>query len=80
MDLQSRKLTFIQAFLTLQSEEAIAQFEKLMKKAKNIDEENQFSPFTVEEMNERISRSEDDFKVKNSKPLLNFCQNTKGEI
>jgi hypothetical protein len=67
MDIQSRKLAFIQAFLTLQSEEAIAQFEKLMKKAKNIDEENRFSPFTVEEMNERISRSEDDFKSKKFK-------------
>ncbi|AZA59182.1 hypothetical protein [Chryseobacterium shandongense] len=67
MDIQSRKLAFIQAFLTLQSEEAIAQFEKLMKKAKNIDEENRFSPFTVEEMNERISRSEDDFKNKKFK-------------
>lgn len=67
MDIQSRKLAFIQAFLTLQSEEAIAQFEKLMKKAKNIDEENQFNPFTVEEMNERISRSEDDFKNKKFK-------------
>ena len=67
MDIQSRKLAFIQAFLTLQSEEAIAQFEKMMKKAKNIDEENQFSPFTVEEMNERISRSEDDFKNKKFK-------------
>lgn len=67
MDIQSRKLAFIQAFLTLQSEEAIAQFERLMKKAKNIDEENQFNPFTVEEMNERISRSEDDFKNKKFK-------------
>jgi hypothetical protein len=38
-----------------------------MKKAKNIDEENQFNPFTVEEMNERISRSEDDFNNKRFK-------------
>lgn len=67
MDIQSRKLAFIQSFLNLKSEEVIAQFEKLMKKAKNIDEENQFSPFTVEEMNERISRSEDDFKNKKFK-------------
>lgn len=67
MDIQSRKLAFIQSFLNLKSEEVIAQFEKLMKKAKNIDEENQFIPFTVEEMNERISRSEDDFKNKKFK-------------
>lgn len=67
MDIQSRKLAFIQAFLTLQSEEMIGQFEKLMKKAKNMDEENQFKPFSTEEMNERISRSEDDFNNKKFK-------------
>ncbi|WP_343664339.1 hypothetical protein [Chryseobacterium mucoviscidosis] len=67
MDIQSRKLAFIQAFLNLQSEEMIVQFEKLMKKAKNMDEENQFKPFSKEEMNERISRSEDDFNNKKFK-------------
>jgi hypothetical protein len=67
MDIQSRKLAFIQAFLTLQSEEMIVQFEKLMKKAKNMDEENQFKTFSTEEMNERISRSEDDFNNKKFK-------------
>lgn len=67
MDIQSRKLAFIQAFLNLQSEEMIVQFEKLMKKAKNMDEENQFKPFSTEEMNERISRSEDDFNNKKFK-------------
>ncbi|WBX99814.1 hypothetical protein [Chryseobacterium gambrini] len=65
MDIQSRKLAFIQAFLNLQSEEMIGQ--KLMKKAKNMDEENQFKPFSTEEMNERISRSEDDFNNKKFK-------------
>ena len=45
----------------------IVQFEKLMKKAKNMDEENQFKPFSTEEMNERISRSEDDFNNKKFK-------------
>ncbi|WP_336732117.1 hypothetical protein [Chryseobacterium sp. VD8] len=67
MDIQSRKLAFIQAFLNLQSEEMIGQFEKLMKKAKNMDEENQFKPFSIEEMNERITRSEDDFNNKKFK-------------
>ncbi len=80
MDIQSRKLAFIQAFLTLQSEEMIAQFEKLMKKAKNIDEENQFSPFTVEEINERISRSEDDFRNKKFKTTSELLSKYKGEL
>lgn len=67
MDIQTRKLEFIQAFLKLQSEEVIAQFEKLLKNTKNIDVENKFEPFTIEEMNERISKSEEDFKNKKFK-------------
>lgn len=67
MDIQTRKLEFIQAFLKLQSEEVIAQFEKLLKNTKNIDAENKFEPFTIEEMNERISKSEEDFKNKKFK-------------
>lgn len=67
MDIQSRKLEFIQDFLKLQSEEVIAQFEKLLKKAKNIEEENTLEKLTIEEMNERISKSEDDFENKQFK-------------
>jgi hypothetical protein len=67
MDIQTRKLEFIQAFLKLQSEEAIAQFEKLLKNTKNIDVENKFEPFSIEEMNNRISKSEEDFKNKKFK-------------
>ncbi|MCS3867677.1 hypothetical protein J3D55_000593 [Chryseobacterium ginsenosidimutans] len=67
MDIQTRKLEFIQAFLKLQSEEAIAQFEKLLKNTKNIDVENKFEPFSIEEMNDRISKSEEDFKNKKFK-------------
>ena len=67
MDIQTRKLEFIQAFLKLQSEEVIAQFEKLLKNTKNIDVENKFEPFTMEEMNERILKSEEDFKNKKFK-------------
>ncbi|QQQ26969.1 hypothetical protein [Chryseobacterium indoltheticum] len=67
MDIQSRKLEFIQDFLKLQSEEVIAQFEKLLKKAKNIEEENKLEKLTIEELNERISKSEDDFENKKFK-------------
>jgi len=78
MDIQSRKLEFIQDFLKLQSEEVIAQFEKLLKKAKNIEEENKFEKLTIEEMNERISKSEDDFenkKFKTTSELLSKYSN-----
>ncbi|WP_411811555.1 hypothetical protein ACLB9Y_17265 [Chryseobacterium scophthalmum] len=78
MDIQSRKLEFIQDFLKLQSEEVIAQFEKLLKKAKNIEEENNLEKLTIEEMNERISKSEDDFenkKFKTTSELLSKYSN-----
>ena len=61
MDLQSRKIEFVQVFLKLQSEEAITQLEKLLKKeTKKIQPD--FKPMTVEELNRRIDQSEDDFK------------------
>ncbi|OBW41311.1 hypothetical protein AB670_02288 [Chryseobacterium sp. MOF25P] len=78
MNIQSRKLEFIQDFLKLQSEEVIAQFERLLKKAKNIEEENTLEKLTVEEMNERISKSEDDFenkKFKTTSELLSKYSN-----
>lgn len=62
MDLQTRKIEFVQAFLKLQSEEMISQFEKLLRKAKQSESENDFEPFTVEELNERILQSEKDFE------------------
>ncbi len=62
MDIQTRKIEFVQAFLKLQSEEMISQFEKLLKKANKTNSDKEFIPFTIEELNERISKSEDDFK------------------
>lgn len=64
MDIQSRKIEFVQAFLKLQSEELISQFENLLKKKSVIksDEQQQFKPMSLEEFNERIDKSESDFK------------------
>ena len=70
MDLQTRKLEFIQEFLKLQSEEVISQFENLMKKRSNKDS---FKPMSMEEFNKGIDKSEDDFKngrYKTSSELL----------
>lgn len=57
MDLQTRKIEFVQEFLKLQSEEVISQFENLLKK-KTLN----FKPMSVEEFNSRIDKSENDFK------------------
>ncbi|QIY82959.1 hypothetical protein HER18_05125 [Chryseobacterium sp. NEB161] len=62
MDIQTRKIEFVQSFLKLQSEEIISQFEKLLNKTKKSNPEEEFKPFTIEELNERISKSEDDFE------------------
>ncbi len=60
MNIESRKIEFVQAFLNLQSEELISQFEKLLKKAKQSEKE--LKPFTMKELHERIAKSEDDFQ------------------
>jgi uncharacterized small protein (DUF1192 family) len=64
MDLQTRKIEFIQAFLKLQSEEVISQFENLLKKknVQKIIEKDYFKPMSIDELNNRIDKSEEDFK------------------
>lgn len=73
MDIQTRKIEFIQEFLKIQSEEAIAQFENLLKKRKISDSEDLFKPMSIDELNKRIDKSEEDFKndkYKSSSQLL----------
>jgi len=62
MDLQTRKIEFIQEFLKLQDEEAVARLEKLLEKEKKTDNVKQVKPMTKEELNQRIDESESDFK------------------
>jgi hypothetical protein len=57
MDIQTRKLEFIQEFLKIQSEEIISRLERILK---NIDDD--FSPLTIEEFNSRIDQSLEDSK------------------
>ncbi|MFP5437642.1 MAG: hypothetical protein ACLGH8_07660 [Bacteroidia bacterium] len=61
MDLQTRKIEFVQEFLKLQNEEIISILEVVMKQQTSIAKDH-FKPMTVEELNARIDRSEDDFK------------------
>ena len=69
MDIQTRKIEFIQAFLKLQSEELISQFENLLKNksAVEIDENQSLEPMSISELNDRIDKSESDFKNGNYK-------------
>jgi lipoate-protein ligase A len=63
MDLQTRKLNFIQDFLKVESEKTIAQFEKLLRNT--VANEEELNPMTVDEFHKRINQSLED--VKNGK-------------
>ena len=58
MDIQTRKIEFVQAFLKLQSEKVISRLEQILEK----ENQNEFGPFTIEEFNRRIDKSMEDSK------------------
>ncbi|OCB70092.1 hypothetical protein B0A79_01565 [Flavobacterium piscis] len=60
MDLDTRKVIFIRDFLKLESEKAISQFEKLLKKETKIDSE--LKPMSISDFSKRISDSLEDSK------------------
>lgn len=61
MDIQSRKIEFIQEFLQLQSEAAIAKLEKLLRK-ESAAEDSRFNPMSIEEYETRVKISIEDSK------------------
>lgn len=58
MDIQTRKIEFIQTFLKLQSEELVSILENILS-SETIRE---FEPMSVSELNQRIDQSEKDFE------------------
>lgn len=60
MDLQSRKISFVQEFLSIESEEIISRLENFLKKEKKVNTTKEFSPMTMEEFQNRINQSEQD--------------------
>lgn len=62
MDIQTRKIEFVQSFLKLQSEEVIAKLEKILKKSQGSEVLEDWKPFSIEELNDRILQSEKDFE------------------
>lgn len=67
MNLEARKLEFIQEFLKLQSEEMISRLEKILKNENDEANDGLFEPMNIEELNERIHKSESDFENKRFK-------------
>ena len=73
MNIEARKIEFIQEFLKVQSEDVIYRFEKLLRKENIISYKKKFEPMTIEELNKRIDQSESDFRnnrFKTSSELL----------
>lgn len=64
MDIQNRKIQFVQAFLKLQSEQVISQLEELlnMKSTIELEQKSAFKPMSIEEFKDRIDIVENDFK------------------
>ena len=58
MDLQTRKINFVQDFLKLENEKAISHFEKLLQKENQNNLE--FKPMTMKEFQKRIDKSTED--------------------
>jgi len=72
MDLQERKIHFVQEFLKLKNEEIIHKLEDTLKSEKTKRFPDPSVPFTLEEFHEKIDRAEDDAKngrVKTTKEL-----------
>lgn len=53
MDIQARKLHFIQEFLKVQSEEVISKLEKVLTKS----DDSEFRPMSMEQLNAEIDES-----------------------
>jgi len=57
MDIQTRKLLFIQAFLRIQNEDIISGLEAMLKKRKAELYEENFKPMSLEQFNADIENS-----------------------
>jgi len=62
MDLQTRKISFVQEFLSIQNEEIVTRLENFLKKEKKNFNDKEFSPMSMEEFQKRIDQSMDDSK------------------
>lgn len=61
MDLEARKITFVQEFLRLQNEEILSGLEKLLRKRK-VEMLEQQAPMSIEQFHSEIDQSIDDAK------------------
>jgi hypothetical protein len=74
MDIQARKLNFVQEFLRVADDELVTKLERLLRIERKKKLEKELSPMTMKDFNEIIDKSENDFKnerVTEARNLLN---------
>ena len=74
MDIQARKILFVQEFLRIADDEIVTKLEGLLRIERKKKLEAELHPMTLKEFNEIIDKSEDDIKfgrVTEAKNLLN---------
>tara|TARA_R110002110_G_scaffold125814_1_gene304122 strand:+ start:311 stop:553 length:243 start_codon:yes stop_codon:yes gene_type:complete len=62
MNIEARKIEFIQEFLKLQSDDTISKLEKVLLKEKNESDNRKVKPMSARELNKRIDKSMEDSK------------------
>ncbi len=61
MDIQTRKIEFVQEFLKLQNEDLLSRLEKILHSGSSETNKN-LRPITINDLNERIDKSMEDSK------------------
>ena len=72
MDLQTRKITFVQEFLSLQNEEIISGLEHLLRKKKAEEIDKLLTPMSIDQFNLEIDQSmkdSDEGRITSAKDL-----------
>lgn len=69
MDLQSRKITFVQEFLKLQDEEIIVRLENVLKNENAFAFEETLVPMSMTTLQEMIDQAAHDFQNGNHVPM-----------
>ena len=80
MDIKTRKLNFIQEFLRLSDEELVKKFEQMLRSERKRRLARHLKPLTIDELNEIIDKSEDDFenaKATESSEVMKIVQTWK---
>ena len=62
MDIISRKLSFVQEFLRISDEKLITKLERMLRSERNKRISKELNPMTMDEFNEMIDSSDEDFK------------------